>query len=346
MRLRSRSSRSRRLRRSPRRADASASTDDTDLTPIASYEFDFGDGSPPVVTTAPTATATHAYAAAGTYTVSVIASDTGANASAPATANITVDESIPGSADARPLASADDAEQTGTTVGLSSSDLELVEDGSSNQTVGIRWPGLAHPAGRHDHRRLRSSSSPRKRRAGATNLVIQGQAADNAAAFATGASPSSRPRTTASVNWSPVPWTRGEAGANQRTPDLKTVIQEIVSRPGWASGNALAMIITGTGRRTAWAFNGGASLAPLLHVEYLVGPPPPNYPPVAQLSVSQLPSPFLTVRADAAGSIDDGDLHPIASYQFDFGDGSRASDDPGARPRPRITPTPAPAPIP
>jgi parallel beta-helix repeat protein len=55
-------------------ADASASTD-TDATPIASYRFDFGDGSP-VVGPQPGATATHTYTAPGSYTVTVTVADT------------------------------------------------------------------------------------------------------------------------------------------------------------------------------------------------------------------------------------------------------------------------------
>ena len=56
-------------------ADASASTD-TDATPIATYAFDFGDGSP-VVGPQAGATATHSYTAAGTYTITVTVTDTG-----------------------------------------------------------------------------------------------------------------------------------------------------------------------------------------------------------------------------------------------------------------------------
>ena len=41
-----------------------------------------------------------------------------------------------------------------------------------------------------------------------------------------------------------------------------------MSRTGWTSGNAMAFIITGTGTRTAEAFEGGASTAPMLHIEY------------------------------------------------------------------------------
>jgi PKD repeat protein len=71
------------------RADGSGSTDG-DATPIASYRFDFGDGSAAVTTTAPTATTQHTYAAAGTYTVTLIATDTGGNASTPAASSVTV----------------------------------------------------------------------------------------------------------------------------------------------------------------------------------------------------------------------------------------------------------------
>ncbi len=70
-------------------------------------------------------------------------------------------------------------------------------------------------------------------------------------------------------NWSPVPWTtRGEAGPDQQTPDVASIIQEIVNRPGWSSGNSLVIIITGTGERVAESYNGDSSGAPLLHVDY------------------------------------------------------------------------------
>ncbi|TMQ61754.1 MAG: PKD domain-containing protein [Candidatus Eisenbacteria bacterium] len=131
---------------------------------------------------------------------------------------------------------------------------------------------------------------------------------------------STRPRTTASTSWVPVAWVAGEAGANQRTPDLAALIQEVVSRPGWASGNALVLIVTGSGHRCAWSFDGKPSAAPLLHVEYTTGPPPEN-PPSASLTVTQLASPPLTVNADGSGSTD-VDATPIASYRFDFGDGA------------------------
>jgi hypothetical protein len=78
--------------------------------------------------------------------------------------------------------------------------------------------------------------------------------------------------TAASVAWSPPAWpTAGAAGADQRTPDIAALVQAVVDRPGWASGNALALRFSGTGRRIAEAYEGGAGLAPLLHIEYTTG---------------------------------------------------------------------------
>ena len=60
-------------------ADASGSID-TDATPIASYSFDFGDGSPGVGPQAEP-TATHTYTTSGTYTVSATVKDTAGQSS-------------------------------------------------------------------------------------------------------------------------------------------------------------------------------------------------------------------------------------------------------------------------
>ena len=78
-----------------------------------------------------------------------------------------------------------------------------------------------------------------------TTLSIQAENTDNATTFVnTNGNVSTRPRTAASVAWSPPAWTSvGDAGAGQRTSDLAAVIQEIVSRPGWSSGNSLALIV-------------------------------------------------------------------------------------------------------
>ena len=67
----------------------------------------------------------------------------------------------------------------------------------------------------------------------------------------------------------PVAWnTEGTAGPAQRTTNLVTLIQTIVNQGTWNSGQALAVIITGTGKRVAEAYDGDAGGAPLLQIEY------------------------------------------------------------------------------
>lgn len=167
-------------------------------------------------------------------------------------------------------ASSDDAEETPTrSMDLTSSDLELVHD-AADQTVGIRFAGLTVPPGATILRAWVQFAAD-EAQTEPTSLVIRGEAADHAATFTSAAgNVSARPRTTAAVTWATVPgWTTlGEADAAQRTPELAALIQEVVGRPGWAQGNALAIVITGTGHRTAEAFDGERAKAPLLHVEY------------------------------------------------------------------------------
>ena len=203
-----------------------------------------------------------------TITASVTDSDGRVGSSA---ITLTVGSSGLATFDKRVAAGADDAEEkaTGRVALNGGGDLELVTDGTV-QKVGLRFTGLTIPRGatvREAYLQFQADETY----SGATSLTIQGQAADNPAGFSTAKfNVSSRPRTTNAVSWPAIaPWTSiGEAGAAQRTPSLSSIVQTIVNRPGWVSGNAMVFIITGSGRRTAEAFEGGAAKAPRLHVEY------------------------------------------------------------------------------
>ncbi|MGB5538984.1 MAG: DNRLRE domain-containing protein, partial [Gammaproteobacteria bacterium] len=165
----------------------------------------------------------------------------------------------------------DDAEErvSSGNIDLTSSDLELISDGGNAQLVGMRFTGVAVPNGATISNAWIQFKVD-ETNTGATNVNIQGETSDSALQFTTtNSNISSRGRTTASIPWAPVSWTTvGEAGPDQRTPDISAVIQEIVNRPGWASGNDMVMIITGSGERTAESYNGDAAGAPLLHIEY------------------------------------------------------------------------------
>jgi VCBS repeat-containing protein len=215
----------------------------------------------------------------GSYVLRLTASDSEWTPSDEVTITVNPDPSMP-ILEVRVATGSDDAEESASgSVGLTSSDLELVYDGS-NQTVGMRFNGVGIPQGVAVTRAYLQFTVD-EAQSESTSLVIQGEAVNNSTTFVTSSNNvSSRPRTTASVAWNPNPWTTvGEAGIDQQTPDIAPVIQEIVSRQGWASGNSLSIIITGTGHRTADSYNGSAATAPLLHVEYTTGSS--NDPPIA-----------------------------------------------------------------
>ena len=165
----------------------------------------------------------------------------------------------------------DDAEEnTSGVMYRGSSDLELVLD-RDNQIVGMRFSSLNIPQGAtilNAYLQFKVDEAS----ADSTTLFLQGETVEDALSFASTRNDiSSRPRTTAMVSWSPPAWTSvGEAGPDQRTPDLSPIIQEIVNRAGWTNGNSLVIIVTGTGKRVAESFDGDSAGAPLLHVEYVL----------------------------------------------------------------------------
>ena len=104
-----------------------------------------------------------------------------------------------------------------------------------------------------------------------TNLDIYAIAADDVPAFAanTGVNLSGVARTGASAAWIVPPWSVNQSGPAQLTPNLRDIIQELVDRPGWQSGNALALIFAGLGRREAESFDGNPSRAAVISIDFL-----------------------------------------------------------------------------
>jgi Concanavalin A-like lectin/glucanases superfamily/Bacterial Ig domain len=166
----------------------------------------------------------------------------------------------------------DDAEEVASSgaVGLTSSDLELVTDGSV-QVIGLRFQNINVPQGATITNAYIEFEAD-EAQSETTSLTFKGQAADNAITFTTNTyNVSSRPKTTAQVSWSNLPaWTKN---SKYQSPDIKSIIQEIVGRSGWANGNSLAIIVEGSGKRVAESYNGEAPNAPLLVVTYTSGAP-------------------------------------------------------------------------
>src|SRR5690606_22145710 len=87
--------------------------------------------------------------------------------------------------------------------------------------------------------------------------------------FGTGAMDISlRPRTS-EVSWAPAPWNAADgAGPAQRTTDIASIVQALVTQAGWSTGNAMVLIIEGTGGRTAWSWNMDPQRAARLCITY------------------------------------------------------------------------------
>lgn len=164
----------------------------------------------------------------------------------------------------------DDAEELSGDVNLNSSDLELVEENSSNnQTVGLRFNNLNIPNGAMISNAYIQFTAD-ETQSQTTNLTIHGDDIDNSPSFTTiSSNVSNRTTTSASATWNPSPWSNvGAAGTNEQTSDLSSVLQEVVDRSGWVENNSMSFIITGSGHRTADSYNGSSGNAPTLHITY------------------------------------------------------------------------------
>jgi hypothetical protein len=170
--------------------------------------------------------------------------------------------------------SSDDAEEVESSgsVALKSIDLELGEDHGGPQIVGLRFGDLQIPRGAAVSQAYLELTADRIGDDPAS-LLFWGQATDDASTFVrSDDNISDRNKTTASVSWSSVPpWTTPEQA--YKTPDLSSIVQEVVNRQGWSSGNSLVLMVSGSGQRAAISYDGAArqgqpGWAPRLHIQY------------------------------------------------------------------------------
>ncbi len=156
---------------------------------------------------------------------------------------------------------ADDAEQNGSRLVNNGKALDFSQN---QQTVALRFSNVKIPQGAKikaatiSFTAIAADSAPVK-------LQVRAENTDNAAPF--GNSVSDRARTSAVAAWNPKPWHRGLA---IRTWNLSSVVQEVVSRGGWNSGNALAFYVTGDRnvKRSAYARDKSSSRTPRLKITF------------------------------------------------------------------------------
>ena len=128
-------------------------------------------------------------------------------------------------------------------------------------------------------------------------------------------------------------------GQKYQTPDLTSVVQEIINRSGWTSGNAIAFIVTGTGHRAANSYNSGAVNAPKLYITYqsegtslptptatTTSGPTPTATPTVEPTPTTIPTPlpsgsvrFAVIGDFGNGSTDEGLVaNLVNSWNPDF----------------------------
>ncbi len=185
-------------------------------------------------------------------------------------------------------------------------DLDLGVQGRNANVTAMNWGGWTIPAGAtitDAYIQFTASSNS----VGSAAYTVYGEAADNPPLFSTTDDVVSRTATSSSVSWTPGTWTAGDSGTAQKTPDLTAIIQEIVDRPGYATGNNIVLAIDGKGSRQAVDYGNDPAAAPELCITYEIPAEPsvyctecpgmtiasldgvPNYPSVDELNVCSTP---------------------------------------------------------
>lgn len=159
-----------------------------------------------------------------------------------------------------------------------SSDLEIGDDGGARPcTVGLRFQSVGLPASAtviSAFVQFTGDAGDVATDLGTPSVVIHGERSVNPVTFSTIVVDDiiTRTSTTATINWNNIPtWGPDVAGANERTPNLKPIVDEIIGLPGWTSGNAMAFVFSQDpgDERTAHAFEGQPTLAAQLIINYV-----------------------------------------------------------------------------
>jgi hypothetical protein len=153
-------------------------------------------------------------------------------------------------------------------------DLEMARDSGTtgNQVIGLRFRGLNTPNSATIDNAYIQFRTDETKSAGYVELTARAVASDNPGQWNGNYGVSSPTKTTAFTTWIPPNWnTVGQSGANERL-DVTSIVQEIVNRPGWNPGNAIAFSVTwvtGSGIRTAEKGENGGN--PNLFVQWTSG---------------------------------------------------------------------------
>lgn len=202
-------------------------------------------------------------------------------------------------ASARPRLVVKWSEMSGSLANLSS-DSEGVQ-----QVVGLRFSQVDIPRGvTINSARLEFTSGSGQSDSG--TLLIQAHASGDSPEFtATAGSVSDRSRTTKSVNWDVDAW---ESGQTYDSPDLKEIVQEVVSNAGWCGGrHAMSFLISSSSPvlRNALSYDAAPFSAPKLHIAY-----DPTTIPDDTCVVQSYSGRIVDSDDDTEEVLGDGDMYP------------------------------------
>ena len=157
----------------------------------------------------------------------------------------------------------DDASENSGTVDLTSDIGYLGDD-----YVGIRLQNVTIPAGAT----ITSATLEVYANLAGTaefDTTIHAEDADSASTFTSSANNvSNRTRTTAQTSWSE-PSQSWSSGQSIISPNFSSVVQAVIDRPGWSSGNSMAIILVpDSGLKSIYQHTGAGTNAPKLHVTY------------------------------------------------------------------------------
>lgn len=238
-------------------------TDNTANLPTG-WSWNFGDGN---ISTAQNPS--HSYAAAGTYTVTLTATNAFGSDTETKTNYITVTNG--GSVSVTISNGNDDVEEWKEAADpdygdlyMTSSDLEIGNDAGWEQYVGLRFQNISVPQGAIiTNAKIRFRADESDAFSSQMNIYIAGEDVDSASQFNNSSqfNLSGRTFTTNQYTWAIGTVPAWSSGNIYDTPNISTVIQEIVNRPGWSLGNAMVFMLWSdageSSERVADSYEGG-----------------------------------------------------------------------------------------
>lgn len=255
-------------------------------------------------------------------------------------------------------ASVDDANQDGSTLNLNSTTLWLGNAASTTSSYTVfRFNNLNIPRG------AAISSARLQLYATQTawiglNMTLAAEANGNSALFSTTNLPSQRLPTTSQVNHTSN--TQWQANTWYTLDEIGPIIQEVINRTDWQSGNSLSIIVRGSG--SAWgrkfinSFDGSAANAPRLTINYASSSVPTSTPTPTATPTSLItptatltPTPSSTPTATPTSPVTPTATltptpSPASTPTFTPTVTNTPTLPPTSTPTPTFTPTPLPSP--